>query len=177
MNNGAPIRGKSADNDVAEELLALLQRRSLQEADFRGREFRRHAKDLRGNFDVLNLAQPEIVGDVHRQYFEAGADIVETNTFNCNAISLAEYGLESRAADLAFAGAQIARRAADQFSSAHVARRCFVAGSMGPTPRTASVSQDVGNPAARGVTFDQLRTAYATQAQALVEGGVDLLLM
>ncbi len=192
MNNGAPIRGKSADSDVGEELLALLrqrillldgamgtmlQRRGLQEADFRGKEFTRHPKDLRGNFDVLNLARPEIIADVHRQYFEAGADIVETNTFNCNAISLVEYGLEGRAADLAFAGAQIARRAADQFSAAHAGRRCFVAGSMGPTSRTASVSQDVANPAARGVTFDQLRAAYATQAQALVEGGVDLLLL
>src|SRR5579862_1752150 len=190
--SGGPPRMSAGKGAGAEELLALLrerilvfdgamgtmlQGRGLQEADFRGKEFAGHGKDLRGNFDVLNLAQPQIIEDVHRLYLEAGADIVETNTFNSNAISMAEYGLENRAADLNFAGAQAARRAVQKFAVSHAERRCFVAGSMGPTPRTASVSQDVSNPAARGVTFDQLREAYATQAQALVEGGADLLLL
>ena len=132
---------------------------------------------MRLNNDALNLAQPELIEEIHRQYLDAGADIIETNTFNSNAISMAEYGLEDRTADLNFAGAQIARRAVDRFRDAPGGRRCYVAGSMGPTARTASVSQDVANPAARGVTFDQLRDSYGTQARALVEGGADLLLL
>ncbi len=155
----------------------MVQERRLAEADFRGREFASHPKDLRGNMDALNLSQPQIIEEIHRKYLEAGADIIETNTFNSNAISMAEYALQDRVHDLNFAGAQIARHAADNFAAAPGGRRCFVAGSMGPTARTASVSQDVSNPAARGVTFDQLREAYGTQARALVEGGVDLLLL
>jgi 5-methyltetrahydrofolate--homocysteine methyltransferase len=154
----------------------MIQALGLGEADYRGTEFARHRRDLRLNADALNLSQPQIIEQIHTQYLEAGAEIIETNTFNSNAISMAEYGLEDRIAELNFAGARIACRAAERFSAAS-GRRCFVAGSMGPTPRTASVSQDVANPAARAVTFDQLRNAYTTQARALVEGGVDLLLV
>lgn len=155
----------------------MLQARKLVEADHRGKEFARHSHDLRGNFDVLNITQPQIIEETHAQYLEAGADIIETNTFNSNALSMSDYSLESRVADLNFAGAQIARRAVDRFAASHTGRRCFVAGAMGPTPKTSSVSQDVSNPAARAVTFDQLREAYGVQARALVEGGADLLLL
>lgn len=154
----------------------MIQARQLSESDYRGREFAGHGKDLRLNNEVLNLTQPQIIEEIHRAYLEAGADIIETNTFNGNAISMAEYGLQDRAAELSYAGAQIARRAADRYS-AQSGRRCYVAGSMGPTPRTASVSQDVGNPAARSITFDQLREAYSAQARALAEGGADVLLV
>jgi 5-methyltetrahydrofolate--homocysteine methyltransferase len=182
MNRGEQIRAELAEL-IRQRILLLdgamgtmIQERRLTEADYRGGEFARHAKDLRLNNEVLNLSQPQIIEEVHRAYLDAGADIIETNTFNGNAISMAEYGLADRAADLSRAGAQIARRAVDRFAS-ETGRRCFVAGSMGPTPRTASVSQDVSNPAARSVTFDQLRDAYSAQARALVEGGADLLLL
>jgi 5-methyltetrahydrofolate--homocysteine methyltransferase len=154
----------------------MIQARRLDEAGYRGKEFARHGKDLRLNNDALNLSQPQIIGEIHGQYLEAGADIIETNTFNSNATSMAEYGLEDRVADLNFAGAQIARKAAERHAALH-ARRCFVAGSMGPTSKSASVSNDVSNPAARPVTFDQLRETYRDQAKALVEGGADLLLL
>ena len=107
----------------------MIQQRRLGEADYRGKEFARHTRDLRLNNDALNLAQPQIIGEIHRQYLEAGADIIETNTFNSNSISMAEYGLENRVADLNFAGAQIACRAVDAFRAAPGGRRCFVAGS------------------------------------------------
>ena len=159
----------------------MIQARHLEEADYRGKEFAHHPRDLRLNNDALNLSQPHIIDDIHRQYLEAGADIIETNTFNSNAISMADYGLENRVADLNFAGAQIARRAVEDYAASPAnrggERRRFVAGAMGPTSRTASMSQDVSNPGARGVTFDQLRDLYAIQARALVEGGVDLLLL
>ncbi len=183
MNRGEQIREEMLAR-MGERILLLdgamgtvLQARKLVEADHRGKEFARHSYDLRGNFDVLNLTQPHMIEETHTQYLEAGADIIETNTFNSNSISMADYGLESRAADLNFAGAQIARRAVDRFAVSRPGRRCFVAGSMGPTPKTSSVSQDVGTPAARAVTFDQLREAYGVQARALVEGGADLLLL
>src|SRR6266704_2442791 len=155
----------------------MIQARKLDEAGYRGKEFARHGKDLRLNNDVLNLAQPQIIGEIHQQYLEAGADIIETNTFNSNAVSMAEYALEARVADMNCAGAQIARKAVESYMASHPQRRCFVAGSMGPTSKAASVSNDVSNPAARPVTFDQLRETYRTQAKALVEGGVDLLLV
>src|SRR5438445_13967 len=155
----------------------MIQARKLDEAGYRGREFARHGKDLRLNNDALNLSQPQIIEEIHEQYLEAGADIIETNTFNSTAVSMAEYALEARVADMNFAGAQIARKAVESCMASHPQRRCFVAGSMGPTSKAASVSNDVSNPAARPVTFDQLRETYRTQAKALVEGGVDLLLV
>ena len=155
----------------------MIQARKLDEAAYRGKEFARHSRDLRLNNDALNLSQPQIIEEIHTQYLDAGADIIETNTFNSTAVSMAEYALEQRVADLNFAGAQIARRAVDRYMASHPQRRCFVAGSMGPTSKAASVSNDVSNPAARPITFDQLRETYGTQAKALVEGGADLLLL
>jgi 5-methyltetrahydrofolate--homocysteine methyltransferase len=155
----------------------MIQARKLTEEDYRGKEFARHPKPLHLCNDVLNLSQPKIIAEIHRQYLEAGADIIETNTFNSTAISMAEYGLEKRIYDLNFAGAQAARQAVEQFSASHPDRRCFVAGSMGPTSRTASASQDISSPASRAVTFDQLHEAYYEQARGLLEGGVDALLV
>ena len=154
-----------------------LQAHNLQEADYRGREFAHHPKDLRNNTDVLNITQPEIVGSVHTQYLEAGADIIETNTFNSNGLSMAEYGLEKHVYDLNVAGARNARRAVEKFLAGHPGRARYVAGALGPTNRTASLSQDVTNPASRVVTFDDLRRAYYEQARGLLDGGVDLLLV
>ena len=155
----------------------MIQAHRLGEADYRGQEFANHPKDVRLNNDLLNLTQPRIIEGIHRQYLEAGADIIETNTFNGTAISQAEYGLQHVVYEMNLAGARNARRAVEAFRGEHPERRCFVAGSLGPTSRTASVSQDVHNPASRGVTFDQLRAAYCEQVRGLADGGVDLLLV
>ncbi len=155
----------------------MLQAQQLDEATFRGSQFLKHPRDLRGNFDVLNITAPHIVQAIQCAYLEAGADIIKTNTFNSNAISTLDYGLENHAHALNVAGAQIAREVADKFAAAHAGRVCLVAGSMGPTNRTASMSQDVNSPASRGVTFDKLREVYYEQARGLVEGGVDILLV
>ncbi|MBI4164413.1 MAG: methionine synthase, partial [Acidobacteria bacterium] len=154
-----------------------LQAHGLQEADYRGQEFRDHPRPLRLNTDILNITQPRLVEAIHTEYLEAGADIIETNTFNSNAYSMSEYGLQHRVRDLNIAGAQNARQAAENFTTTHPERRSFVAGALGPTSRTASLSQEVSSPAFRAVTFDDLREAYYEQARALVEGGVDLLLV
>ncbi|TAM81966.1 MAG: methionine synthase [Acidobacteria bacterium] len=155
----------------------MIQARKLAEADYRGTQFAGHSRDLRLNNDVLSITQPHIIENIHQQYLQAGADIIETNTFNANAISMAEYGLQNHIRELNTASAAVARDAAEKFSAENPGRRIFVAGSMGPTSRTASVSQDVANPAERGTSFEQLRAAYYEQASALVEGGVDLLLL
>jgi 5-methyltetrahydrofolate--homocysteine methyltransferase len=155
----------------------MIQAHNLEEDDYRGKEFAQHGRDLRQCNDVLNVTQPSIVEEIHRQYLDAGADIIETNTFNSTAISMAEYGLQACIYDLNRAGAQLARRAADKFMNDKPARQCWVAGSLGPTSRTASASQDISGPAARAVTFDQLRDAYYEQIRGLVDGGVDLLLV
>jgi 5-methyltetrahydrofolate--homocysteine methyltransferase len=155
----------------------MLQAQQLDEATFRGSQFLKHPRDLRQNYDVLNITQPHIVQSIQRQYLEAGADIIKTNTFNSNAISTLDYGLEHHVHALNVAGARIAREVADEFEAAHPGRPRLVAGSMGPTNRTASMSQDVNSPASRGVTFDKLREVYAEQARGLVEGGADILLV
>ena len=156
----------------------MVQQRRLTEADFRGARFADwHGRDLQGCIDLLNLTQPQIIEDIHRQYIEAGADIIETNTFNSQAISLADYGLESLAYESSKAGAECARRAADKFMAAHPDRVCFVAGAIGPTTKTSSISTDVNNPAARGCTYDELVTAYGDQVRGLLDGGADLLLV
>jgi 5-methyltetrahydrofolate--homocysteine methyltransferase len=153
----------------------MIQTHKLDEAAFRG-QFKNHPVDLKGNNDLLNITQPEIIRNLHRQYFEAGADIVETNTFNSNAISMSDYKMESLVYDLNLAGAQLARSVADEMMDADPSRARFVAGSVGPTNRTASMSPDVNNPAFRATTFDALVNAYYQQARGLVEGGVDFLL-
>ena len=155
----------------------MIQARKLEETDFRGERFRDWPRDLKGNNDVLNLTQPVIIEDIHRQYLEAGADIIETNTFNSQAISLADYGMAALAYELSRAGAECARRAADRVMAAQPGRVCFVAGAIGPTTRTTSISTDVNNPAARGTTYDELVTAYHEQARGLLDGGADLLLV
>ena len=134
-------------------------------------------KDLKGLNDLLNVTQPQIIEDIHRQYLEAGADIVETNTFNAQSISLADYGMESLAYELSKAGAECARRAVDAFTAAHPDRICFVAGAIGPTTKTSSISTDVNNSGARGCTYDELVTAYGEQVRGLLDGGADLLLV
>jgi 5-methyltetrahydrofolate--homocysteine methyltransferase len=155
----------------------MIQAQRLEEAAFRGDEFANHPRDLRGNFDILNLTQPAIVQSVQRQYLEAGAEIIKTNTFNANGISLLDYGLENRVHEINAAGAKLARQVADEYEAAHPGEYRLVAGSMGPTNRTASMSQDVNSPASRGVTFDKLRDVYYEQARGLVEGGADALLL
>jgi len=155
----------------------MIHAHGLDEAAFRGERFRDWARDLKGNNDLLNLTQPEIIQAIHRQYLEAGADIIETNTFNGTRVSLADYKLEALAYEINLAGAKNARAAADAVMTTDPGRQCFVAGALGPTNKTASLSPDVQNPAFRAITFDQLVQAYSEQAGALVEGGVDLLLV
>jgi 5-methyltetrahydrofolate--homocysteine methyltransferase len=155
----------------------MLQRHQLQEEDYRGDKFKSWSKDLKGNHDLLNLTRPDVVSQVHREYFEAGADIVETNTFNANAISQADYGTEAHVYEINLAAAQIARKVADEFTKSNPAKPRFVAGSMGPTNRTASLSPDVNRPGFRAVTFQELADAYREQARGLIDGGTDLLLI
>ena len=154
----------------------MIQGYGLDEDAFRGEEFRDHSMPLKGANDLLSLTQPGIIEEIHRHYLEAGADIIETNTFNATSIAMADYGLESHVYEINRQAAVIARRAADAFNETTPDRPRFVAGSMGPTNRTASISPDVTNPAFRGITFDELRESYYEQARGLIDGGVDLLL-
>jgi 5-methyltetrahydrofolate--homocysteine methyltransferase len=172
------------DRLVKERILVLdgamgtmIQRYELSEADFRGERLRDHPRDLRGDNDLLNLTSPDIVAAIHRAYLVAGADIIETNTFNSTRISQADYGLEAVVRELNEAAARIARAAADEFETAEPTRPRFVAGSLGPTNRTASLSADVNDPASRNVTFDLLAEAYAEAAEGLIVGGADILLI
>ena len=157
-----------------------IQRRRLSEDDFRGPRacgFAGHAHDLRGDNDLRVLTQPGVVREIHDAYLEAGADIVETNTFSATSIAQADYGLAARARELNRAAAAIARASADAWTARTPSRPRFVAGALGPTNRTASISPDVNDPAARNVGFDELADAYREAAAGLVEGGVDLLLV
>ena len=155
----------------------MLQRYKLTEADYRGDRFASWTSDLKGNHDLLNITRPDVVGQVHRDYFLAGADIVETNTFNANAISQADYGTQAFVYDINYAAARLARQMADEFTAKDPTRTRFVAGSMGPTNRTASMSPDVNRPGFRATTFQELADAYTEQARGLIDGGVDLLLI
>ncbi len=155
----------------------MIQRRGLDESQFRGERFRGHAKDLRGNNDLLNLTRSDVIRAIHAEYLEAGADILETNTFNSTAISQADYGLEDLVAELNLAGARLAREAADECGARTPGKPRFVAGVLGPMNRTLSLSPDVNDPGFRAVTFDQVKEAYKAAVGALVEGGVDLLLV
>jgi 5-methyltetrahydrofolate--homocysteine methyltransferase len=153
----------------------MVQALKLDEAAYRG-HFTDHPADLKGNIDLLTLTQPGIIKNIHRQYLEAGADIIETNTFNSNAISMSDYKMESMVYELNFTAAKLARSVADEFMIREPRRPRFVAGSVGPTNRTASMSPDVNNPAFRAATFDALVAAYYEQTRGLMNGGVDLLL-
>jgi 5-methyltetrahydrofolate--homocysteine methyltransferase len=155
----------------------MVQRYKLEEADFRGDRWRDHARDLRGNNDVLVLTRPDVVGEIHRQYLEAGADILETNTFSSNTVSQRDYGLEHEVYALNLAGARVAREAADEYTKKTPDKPRFVAGSIGPTNTTLSISPDVGNPSFRALTFDELKAGYLDQIRGLIDGGVDLLLV
>jgi 5-methyltetrahydrofolate--homocysteine methyltransferase len=156
----------------------MIQQRQLSEADFRGPRFHDWTgKELKGNNDLLNLTQPGLIQEIHRQYLDAGADIIETNTFNAQRISLADYGMESLAGEIARAGADCARAAADQLMAEHPGRLCWVAGALGPTTKTSSISTDVNDSGARAATFETLVIAYGEQVRGLLDGGVDLLLV
>jgi 5-methyltetrahydrofolate--homocysteine methyltransferase len=154
---------------------SMLQDYRLDEAGYRGARFEDWPHPLKGNNDLLNLSQPQIVEEIHSKYFAAGADMVETNTFNAQTVSMADYGMESLVRELNLAGAQLARKAADAYSTPDKPR--FVAGAIGPTNRTLSLSPDVNRPGYRAISFDELATAYQEQTEALIEGGVDVLLV
>ncbi|OFW47471.1 MAG: methionine synthase [Acidobacteria bacterium RIFCSPLOWO2_12_FULL_67_14b] len=169
---------------LAERILVLdgamgtmVQRRKLTEADFRGERFRAHAHDLKGNNDVLVLTRPDVIAEIHAEYLAAGADIIETNTFSAQAVSQADYGLEAVAYELNLEAARLARRVADEWTRKTPDRPRFVAGSIGPTTKTLSISPDVNNPAFRAITFDAMKQAFKDQARGLIDGGCHLLLV
>ena len=153
----------------------MIQRYKLTEADFRSERFAEHPKDLRGNNDLLVLTRPDVIREIHEQYLAAGADLIETNTFGATSIAQEDYALGHIAREMNVAAARIARQAADAHATPDKPR--FVAGALGPTPRTASISPDVNDPGARNTSFDELRQAYREQAEGLLEGGCDLFLV
>src|SRR6201991_2069160 len=155
----------------------MIQRYQLSEKDFRGERFKDHTTDLRGNNDLLNITRPDIIKAIHAEYLEAGADIIETNTFSTQVISLADYHLEELAYELSYEGARLAREVANEYTKKDPSKPRFVAGAVGPTNRTASMSPDVNDPGYRAVTFDDLAEAYYEQVRGLVDGGSDLLLI
>jgi len=154
----------------------MVQRHRLEEKDFRGKRFETHTKDLKGNNDILAITRPDVIGGIHRAYLDAGAGIIETNTFNATSISQADYGLESAVREINLAAAKLARKVTDEFLAVNPSKTAWVAGAVGPTNRTASMSPDVNRPEYRAVTFAQLAEAYGEQVRALIEGGVDVLL-
>ena len=153
----------------------MIQEHSLDENDFRGKSFVDHKDPLKGNNDLLNITKPDLIKSIHRDYLEAGADIIETNTFNSTSISLADYGMEKYAYDFNHAGAKIAKEVKDEFCNRTKKSEIFVAGSIGPTNRTASLSPDVNDPGYRAVSFDNLVNCYSEQVLGLIDGGVDIL--
>ena len=155
----------------------MIQRHKFSEEDYRGERFKDYSQPLQGNNDLLSITQPEAILDIHRKYFEAGADIAETNTFSSTSIAMADYAMEDLVYELNFASARLARQAADEFSAKNPDKPRFVAGSMGPTNRTASMSPDVNDPGYRAVHFDELKEAYLEQIKGLIDGGADLLLV
>lgn len=155
----------------------MIQRHRLTEADYRGERFSNWHKDVKGNNDLLSITQPNIIKAIHEDYLEAGADIIETNTFSSTTIAQADYGMESLAYELNLASARVAREAADEFTQKNPAKPRWVAGAIGPLNKTLSLSPDVNNPGYRAVTFDEVELAYTEQIRGLVEGGVDLLLI
>ncbi|HKT53925.1 MAG TPA: homocysteine S-methyltransferase family protein [Caulobacteraceae bacterium] len=155
----------------------MIQKRGLDEADYRGDRFTAHAGQLKGDNDLLCLTRPDIIADLHDQYFAAGADISETNTFSATSIGQAEYGMEAAVRDINLEGARIGRKVADEWTAREPHKPRFLAGSIGPLPVMLSMSSDVNDPGARKVTFEQVYTAYVEQVRALHEGGVDLLLI
>ncbi|MCH9765158.1 MAG: homocysteine S-methyltransferase family protein [Alphaproteobacteria bacterium] len=155
----------------------MIQRHKLDEAGYRGERFKDWRQDVKGNNDLLVLTQPDIIYDIHSAYFEAGADLIETNTFNAQTISMADYGMEELSYEINVAAAQLARKAADHWSEKTPERPRFVAGAVGPTNRTASISPKVEDPGYRNTSFDELREAYSEQVRGLIDGGVDIILI
>ena len=155
----------------------MLQRYKFSEEDFRGERFKGFHTSVKGNNDLLSLTQPKAIADVHRKYFEAGADIVETNTFSGTTIAMADYDMEDLVYELNFESAKIAKQVAEEITKKEPHKPRFVAGAMGPTNKTASMSPDVNDPGFRAISFDELRIAYKQQAEALIDGGVDVLLV
>lgn len=153
----------------------MIQQHRLSEEQYRGAQFAGHARDLKGNNELLSLTRPELIAQIHDAYFAAGADIIETNTFGATTVAQADYGLEPYAREMNLASARLACAARDRYSRPDRPR--FVAGALGPQPKTASISPDVNDPGARNVTFEELRATYYEQVCALIEGGVDLLLV
>ncbi len=155
----------------------MIQRHKLQEEDYRGERFKDWPSDVKGNNDLLSITQPDIIIGIHKEYLEAGADIIETNTFSSTVIAQADYDMQSLAYEMNVASAQCARKAADEYTAKDPSKPRFVAGAIGPLNKTLSLSPDVNNPGFRAVTFDEVANAYYDQIKALVEGGVDVLLI
>ncbi|MDC1259636.1 homocysteine S-methyltransferase family protein [Flavobacteriaceae bacterium] len=155
----------------------MLQDYNFSEDDYRGERFKDYPTPLKGNNDLLSLTQPDAIAEIHRKYFEAGADIVETNTFSGTTIAMVDYAMENLVYELNYESAKIAKRIADEFTKSQPHKPRFVAGSIGPTNKTASLSPDVNRPEYRAITFDELRCAYKLQVEALMDGGVDILLV
>lgn len=155
----------------------MLQRYNFKEEDFRGERFRGYSHSLKGNNDLLSLTQPQAISEIHRQYLEAGADIIETNTFSSTCIAMADYKMEDLVYELNFESARLAKEAAVEYTEKEPGKPRFVAGSIGPTNKTASMSPDVGNPGFRAINFEDLRASYHEQVTALLDGGVDILLV
>ncbi|NDV91815.1 5-methyltetrahydrofolate--homocysteine methyltransferase [Alteromonas sp. 345S023] len=155
----------------------MIQEHKLEEEDYRGTQFADWHCDVKGNNDLLSVTQPDIIYNIHCDYFAAGADIVETNTFNATTIAMADYDMQTLSRDINLAAAKVARKAADAFTAKTPEKPRFVAGVLGPTNRTASISPDVNDPGKRNVTFDELVEAYTESTEALIEGGVDLIML
>lgn len=155
----------------------MIQKYKLEEEDFRAEQFKDHNMPLKGNNDLLSLTRPEIIKEIHAEYFRAGADIAETNTFTSNRLAQTDYGLEDQVYNMNLASAKLAKEVAEEFTNKEPEKPRFVAGSIGPTNKTASLSPDVNDPGFRAVTFDELRETYFEQAKGLLDGGVDLLLV
>jgi 5-methyltetrahydrofolate--homocysteine methyltransferase len=154
----------------------MIQRHRFSEEQFRGARFKDWRSDLRGNNDLLTLTQPDCIADIHRAYLDAGADVISTNTFNSTCISQADYGMQELVGELNLEAARLARRVADEFSASSGVQR-FVAGALGPTNRTASLSPDVNDPGFRNISFDELVAAYSEVTRSLMAGGVDMILI
>jgi len=182
MNAPVYTRGAALPQILSQRIAVLdgamgtmIQRYKLGEADYRGERFADHPKDLKGNNELLQFTRPDVIREIHEQYLAAGADLIETNTFGATSVAQDDYGLGAVAREMNVVGARLAREACDKYGTPDKPR--FVAGALGPTPRTASISPDVNDPAARNVSFDELREAYYEQAAGLLEGGCDLFLV
>ena len=175
---------RSISTEIQKRILVLdgamgtmLQQYNFKEEDFRGERFKDYPSPLKGNNDLLSITQPGAIAEVHAKYFEAGADIVETNTFSGTSIAMADYNMEGLVYELNYESAKIAKQVAEEFTKANPDKPRFVSGSIGPTNRTASLSPDVNRPEYRAITFEELRVAYKEQVEALIDGGVDVLLV